>query len=222
VEILKSEKGNKEWEHVGKTVIDIKIDKKLVGQIGMSDIIKDGVSKTIDDFKDQEIQVIMMTGDKMKSANFVAKQAKLNNVMSDMTPERKANEIKYMREMMGRNIVMVGDGINDAPALVQADVGIAMSNGSDIAIESAQITILKGDIGKVYKSWKLSKSTLKTIKEPSSILLCIFVSKIMLEFFVKFFEVSSVFSIVSAVTEVLISVSSNWFIVIFLFLFNMI
>ncbi len=165
VEILKSEKGNKEWEHVGKTVIDIKIDKKLVGQIGISDTVKDGVSKTIDDFIDQEIQVIMMTGDKMRAANFMARQAKLHNVMSDMTPERKASEIKYMREMMGRKIAMVGDGINDAPALVQADVGIAMSNGSDIAIESAEITILKGDISKVKKAWKLSKITLKTIKE---------------------------------------------------------
>jgi len=165
VEILKSEKGNKELEHIGKTIIDIKIDKKLVGQIGISDTIKDGASKIIEDFKDKKIQVIMMTGDSKRAAEFIAKQAKINNVWSGVTPDRKSSEIKYMREMMGRNIAMVGDGINDAPALVQADVGIAMSNGSDIAIESAQITILKGDIGKVKRVWKLSKNTLKIIKE---------------------------------------------------------
>ncbi len=165
IEVLKSEKGNKELEHAGKTVIDVKIEEKLVGQIGISDIVKDDVSKTIEDFKDQEIQVIMMTGDSRRVAEFIARQAKINNVWSGVTPDRKANEIKYMKEMMGKNIAMVGDGINDAPALVQADVGIAMSNGSDIAIESAQITILKGDIEKVYKAWKLSKITLKTIKE---------------------------------------------------------
>jgi len=165
VEILKSEKGNKEWEHIGKTVIDIKIDNKLIGQIGISDIVKDGVSKTIEDFKNQGIQTIMMTGDNMRVASFIDKQVKIGGIMSGMTPDKKSSEIKYMRQMMGKNIAMVGDGINDAPALVQADVGIAMSNGSDIAIESAQITILKGDIGKVYKAWRLSKSTLKTIKE---------------------------------------------------------
>lgn len=165
IEVLKSEKGNKELEHVGKTVIDIKINNKLVGQIGISDILKENIAEAIEDFKNEGIEVIMMTGDSRRVADFIARQAKINNVMSGVTPDRKANEIKYMKEMMGKNIAMVGDGINDAPALVQADVGIAMSNGSDIAIESAQITILKGDIGKVYKAWKLSKLTLKIIKE---------------------------------------------------------
>lgn len=165
VEILKSDKGNKEMEHTGKTVIDIKIGGKLVGQIGISDTVKENVAAIIKDFENKGIRVIMMTGDKMRTANFIAKQAKIGNIMSDMTPERKASEVKYMKEMMGAKVAMVGDGINDAPALVQADVGIAMSNGSDIAIESAEITILKGDIGKVKKAWGLSKNTLKTIKE---------------------------------------------------------
>jgi Cu2+-exporting ATPase/Cu+-exporting ATPase len=165
IEILKSVKGNKMMEHVGKTVIDIKIGGKLVGQIGISDTVKDNVAKIIEDFESKGIKVIMMTGDKMRTANFVAKQAKIENIMSDMTPEKKASEVKYMKDMMGAKVAMVGDGINDAPALVSADVGIAMSNGSDIAIESAEITILKGDLSKVKKAWILSKNTLKTIKE---------------------------------------------------------
>lgn len=165
VEILKSEKGNKEMEHAGKTVIDIKIEGKLAGQFGISDTVKENVAKIIEDFESKGIKVIMMTGDKMRTANFIAKQAKIGNIMSDMTPEKKASEVKYMKEMMGAKVAMVGDGINDAPALVSADVGLAMSNGSDIAIESAEITILKGDLGKVKKAWGLSKNTLKTIKE---------------------------------------------------------
>lgn len=165
VEILKSENGNKEMEHAGKTVIDIKIGGKLAGQFGVSDTVKENVAPIIEDFESKGIKVIMMTGDKMRTANFIAKQAKIGNIMSDMTPEKKASEVKYMKEMMGAKVAMVGDGINDAPALVSADVGLAMSNGSDIAIESAEITILKGDIGKVKKAWGLSKNTLKTIKE---------------------------------------------------------
>ncbi len=164
VEILKSEKGNRELEHVGKTVIDIKIDKKKVGQIGVSDIIKDNVSKIIQDFKDKEIQVIMMTGDNKQAAEFIANQVGIKKIIANVLPSEKSQKIKELQNL-NKNVAMVGDGINDAPALVQADVGIAMSNGSDIAIESAQITILKGDIGKVKRVWKLSKNTLKIIKE---------------------------------------------------------
>ena len=165
VEILKSDKGNKEMEMAGKTVIDIKIGGKLVGQIGISDTVKENVGTIIKDFENKGIKVIMMTGDKKQTADFIAKKANINQVKADMTPEKKAREVKDLREKTGVKVAMVGDGINDAPALVSADVGLAMSNGSDIAIESAEITILKGDISKVKKAWVLSKNTLKTIKE---------------------------------------------------------
>lgn len=153
-----------QWSKEGKTVVIVEIDGKLVGKIGMSDTLKENVGENIKKIEEEKIEVLMLTGDNKQAAEFVAKQAGINEVIANVLPGEKSQKIKEL-QTLGKNIAMVGDGINDAPALVQADVGIAMSNGSDIAIESAQITILKGDIGKVYKSWKLSKSTLKTIKE---------------------------------------------------------
>jgi len=165
VEILKSEKGNKMLEHVGKTVVDIKMMGKLVGQIGISDSLKDGVVQTIEDLIKKGIKVVMITGDSMRAANFIAKQAKINNVIAGVMPDKKAKEIKYMQEMMGLKVAMVGDGINDAPALVQADVGIAMATGTDIAIESAGITLLHGDIYKVSQAINLARATMQTIRQ---------------------------------------------------------
>jgi Cu2+-exporting ATPase/Cu+-exporting ATPase len=153
-----------QWSKEGKTVVVIEIDGKLVGKIGMSDTLKENIKENIEKMEREKIQVLMLTGDNKQAAEFIAKQAGINEVIANVLPGEKSQKIREL-QILGKNIAMVGDGINDAPALVQADVGIAMSNGSDIAIESAQITILKGDIGKVYKTWKLSKSTLKTIKE---------------------------------------------------------
>jgi P-type Cu+ transporter len=152
------------WSKEGKTVVVVEIDGKEVGKIGMSDTLKENISENIEKIEREKIEVLMLTGDNKQAAEFIAKQAGINEVIANVLPSEKSQKIKEL-QILGKNVAMVGDGINDAPALVQADVGIAMSNGSDIAIESAQITILKGDIGKVYKAWKLSKITLKTIKE---------------------------------------------------------
>jgi P-type Cu+ transporter len=152
------------WSKEGKTVVVVEIDGKKVGKIGMSDTLKENISENIEKIEREKIEVLMLTGDNKQAAEFIAKQAGINEVIANVLPGEKSQKIKEL-QILGKNVAMVGDGINDAPALVQAEVGIAMSNGSDIAIESAQITILKGDISKVYKAWKLSKITLKTIKE---------------------------------------------------------
>lgn len=153
-----------QWSKEGKTVVVVEIDGKLVGKIGMSDTLKENIKENIEKMEREKIEVLMLTGDNKQAAEFIAKQAGINELIANVLPSEKSQKIKEL-QILGKNVAMVGDGINDAPALVQADIGIAMSNGSDIAIESAQITILKGDIGKVYRSWKLSKITLKTVKE---------------------------------------------------------
>lgn len=161
--IHKSEAGD-ELSEQGKTVVIVEIDKKMVGKIGLSDTIKDEAIEAIKKIKQQKIEVIMMTGDNQKAAEFIGRQVGIEKIMAGVIPQEKAQKIKELQSL-GKKVAMVGDGINDAPALVQAEVGIAMSTGSDIAIESAGITILKGDIRKVFKTINLAKATIKTVKE---------------------------------------------------------
>ena len=148
----------------GKTVVIVEIDKKVVGKIGMSDTVKDEAIEAVKNLKLQNIEVVMLTGDNQRSAEFIGRQVGIDNIIAGVLPHQKAEKIKELQET-GKKVVMVGDGINDAPALVQADVGIAMSNGSDIAIESAEITILKGDIQKIYKTINLARATIRTVKQ---------------------------------------------------------
>jgi len=148
----------------GKTVVIVKIDNKIVGEIGLSDTIKDEAIEAIKKIKQQKIEVIMLTGDNQKAAEFISRQVGIDNIIAGVLPQQKAQKIKELQEM-DKKVAMVGDGINDAPALVQADVGIAMSTGSDVAIESAGITILKGDINKIFKTINLAKMTIRTVKE---------------------------------------------------------
>jgi P-type Cu+ transporter len=164
IEVLKSKKKNKSLEKQGKTVVDIKIEGKLVGQIAMSDTIKDEAIMAVESLHKKGIKVIMMTGDSIRAANFIAKQVKIDEVIAGVMPGQKAEKVAELQEN-GLKVAMVGDGINDAPALVQAEVGIAMATGSDIAIESAGITILGGDIQKVSQAIGLAKATMKTVKE---------------------------------------------------------
>jgi len=156
--------GDDELINQGKTVVVIEIDKKIVGKIAMSDTIKDEAIEAIKKIHQQGIKVIMLTGDNQKSAEFIAKLVGIDNVIAGVLPQEKAFKIKEL-QAQGKKVAMAGDGINDAPALVQADVGLAMSTGTDIAIESAGITLLHGDIKKIYQTINLARSTMKTIKQ---------------------------------------------------------
>lgn len=148
----------------GKTPVFLSDEKKLIAIIGIADTIKENARETIKSLHSLGLKVIMMTGDNEKTARFIASQIGIDKVIAQVLPQDKANKIKELQSK-GMKVAMVGDGINDAPALAQADVGIAMSTGTDVAIESASITLLKGDFSKVLQAIKLSKFTLNAIKQ---------------------------------------------------------
>ncbi|PQJ82892.1 heavy metal translocating P-type ATPase [Polaribacter glomeratus] len=152
-----------EQEH-GKTVSYITVDNEAVGYVTIFDAIKATSLKAIKELQDNGVEVIMLTGDNKNTAKSVAEQLNLKHYKAECLPEDKLNEIKKLQEE-GRVVAMAGDGINDAPALAQADVGIAMGTGTDVAIESASITLVKGDLLGIVKAKKLSHGVVKNIKQ---------------------------------------------------------
>ena len=148
----------------GKTVVVVEIDNKKIGLIALSDTIKDTAKEAISKLHKKGIKVIMLTGDNRLAAEYIAKQVNIDDVFAEVLPSEKTGKIKSLQDE-GRIVAMAGDGINDAPALTQANVGIAMATGSDIAIESAGIALLHGDINKISQAIDLSKSTMRTIKQ---------------------------------------------------------
>ena len=154
----------KKMEQEGKTVVVVKKGETSIGVIALSDTIKDGVTETIKRLHNQKIKTVMLTGDNARAAAFIAREAGIDEVIAEVLPQDKAAKIKSLQER-GAKVAMVGDGVNDAPALVQADVGIAMATGTDVAIESAGITLLQGDIRKLADAISLAKATMRTVKQ---------------------------------------------------------
>ena len=148
----------------GKTVPFLAINGLAVGYIVISDAIKKTSKKAINELQERGIDVIMLTGDNIDTARAVAKQLKLKDFKAGMLPVDKLNVINNLQSK-GRQVAMAGDGINDAPALAKSDVGIAMGTGTDVAIESAGITLVKGDLHGIVKAHKLSKAVMKNIKQ---------------------------------------------------------
>ena len=148
----------------GKTVVIVEVDNNKIGLIALSDTIKDNVKEAISKLHKKGIKVIILTGDNHLAATYIAKQVNIDSVFSEVLPSEKTDKIKSLQDE-GRIVAMAGDGINDAPALTQANVGIAMATGSDIAIESSDIALLHGDINKISQAIDLSKSTMRTIKQ---------------------------------------------------------
>jgi len=148
----------------GKTTIFISADSKPVGIIALADTLKDNTKKYLNNLQNLGLEVIMLTGDNKNTAKTIKKKAGIERVLSEILPQNKAEEIKRIQSE-GKIVAMVGDGINDAPALVQADVGIAVGTGTDIAIESSSITLTRGDIEGVLKSIILSRNTIRVIKQ---------------------------------------------------------
>ncbi len=148
----------------GKTVVVIEIDGAKAGYVALSDSIKDEAKEAVNKLHKKGIKVIMLTGDNHLAAKYIAKQVDIDDVISEVLPNEKSGKIKELQSQ-GDIVAMAGDGINDAPALVQANVGIAMATGTDIAIESAGIALLNGDIYKISQAIELSKETMKTIKQ---------------------------------------------------------
>jgi len=148
----------------GKTVSYISVDGKIAGYITITDKIKDTSKAAIKTLLESGIEVIMLTGDNASTAKAVADELNLSGYKAEYLPEDKLNEIKKL-QAEGKRVAMAGDGINDAPALAQADVGIGMGTGTDVAIESAAITLVKGDLNGIAKAKKLSKAVMKNIKQ---------------------------------------------------------
>lgn len=153
-----------EFESEGKTTVILAVDKVNVAIISLLDSLKSNAKETIAKLKKEGIKTIMLTGDNMSTANYIGGLSGVDEVMSEVMPHDKQHKIKDLQSA-GRKVAMVGDGVNDAPALTQADVGIAMSTGTDVAIESAGMTLLRGDIEKLLVAINLSKNTIKTVKQ---------------------------------------------------------
>lgn len=148
----------------GKTPMYVSIDGELKAIIAVADVVKESSKKAINTLHEMGIKVAMITGDNQKTAEAIAKQVGIDMVLAEVLPEDKANEVKKLQKEQ-KKVAMVGDGINDAPALAQADVGIAIGSGTDVAIESADIVLMRSDLMDVISAIKLSKSTIKNIKE---------------------------------------------------------
>jgi len=151
-------------ENEGKTAMLIGVDKEAIGIVAVADTLKEHSKEAVDRLHKMGIEVVMITGDNKRTASAIAKQVGIDRVLAEVLPEDKANEIKKL-QAEGKVVAMVGDGINDAPALTQSDVGIAMGAGTDVAMESAGIVLIKNNLLDVVASIRLSKLTMNKIKQ---------------------------------------------------------
>jgi Cu+-exporting ATPase len=151
-------------QKLGKTVSYISVDNSVMGYVTITDAIKATSVAAIKELMRQGVEVIMLTGDNKNTAKAVADELQLTSFIAGCLPEDKLKEIKRLQKE-GKVVAMAGDGINDAPALAQADIGIAMGTGTDVAIESAKITLVKGDLQGIVKAKKLSHAVMKNIRQ---------------------------------------------------------
>lgn len=154
------------YEGEGKTAMLVAVNGKAAGVVGVADTVKDTSAEAIRALKKMGIQTIMITGDNRQTAEAIARQVSISpdNVLAEVLPQDKAREVNRLKEQ-GKVVGMVGDGINDAPALATADVGFAIGTGTDVAMEAADITLMKGDLRGIVASIKLSRATMKNIKQ---------------------------------------------------------
>lgn len=151
-------------EAEGKTVVAVYIEDKLVGLIAVADTLREDAKHTIDEIKQMNKEVILISGDNERTANAIANKLGINNVLAQVMPETKAQEVKKLQDQ-GKKVAMIGDGINDAPALTQADVGIAMSSGTDVAMSSGHVILMKSDLYHVLSAFKIGQYSFKKIKQ---------------------------------------------------------
>ena len=157
------QEANHLWE-MGKTLMFLGLDKEVVAIIALADTVKPNADEALTELHGMGIEVVMLTGDNRRTAEAIAREVGIDRVLADVLPEHKAQEVKRLQDE-GKVVAMVGDGINDAPALARADVGIAIGTGTDVAMETADITLISGDLNGIVTAVSLSKRTMRTIKQ---------------------------------------------------------
>jgi Cu+-exporting ATPase len=151
-------------EHLGKTVIWIAVDQKVQGIMGIADSLKPSSADTVRMLQKLGLEVVMLTGDNRPTAEVIAREVGIARVFAEVRPEQKASTISEL-QASGKIVAMVGDGINDAPALAQADVGIAIGTGTDVAIAASDITLISGDLQGIITAIQLSRATMRNIRQ---------------------------------------------------------
>ena len=151
-------------ETEGKTVMMLSVDGKLAGLIAVADTVKESAKEGVNTLRQMGIEVVMITGDNQRTARAIAKKVGITRILSEVLPDQKEAEVRKI-QAEGKKVAMVGDGINDAPALAAADIGIAMGTGTDVAIEAADMTLINKDMRSIASALALSKNTMRTIKQ---------------------------------------------------------
>jgi Cu+-exporting ATPase len=164
LEISSFDRKMRKLEEAGKTVMILATKSSVIGLIGVADTIKDTSARAVANLKKMGLAVYMITGDNERTARAIAKQAGIENVLAEVLPEHKAEEVKKL-QATGIKVAMVGDGINDAPALAQADLGVALSSGTDVAMETGGVVLMKNDLNDVVTAIKLSRETLGKVRQ---------------------------------------------------------
>lgn len=166
IDIEEVSKSMEELEREGKTAMLIAINKEYAGIVAVADTVKDTSKAAIARLKKMGLDVVMITGDNTQTAQAIAKQVGIDHVIAEVLPEGKAEEVKKL-QAQGKKVAMVGDGINDAPALATADIGMAIGTGTDVAMEAADITLIRGDLNSIADAIFMSKMTIRNIKQKS-------------------------------------------------------
>ena len=160
---IPNEQDEIELSESGNSILFVSKNKKLIALIGVKDIIRENVKNTIQELKGRNINILMLTGDNEKTARAIANEVGIEAVVANVKPQEKAEKIKELKQ--NGLIMMCGDGINDSVSLVTADIGVSISNGTDIAIDSANVVLMNDNIGKVNDLLKISRITIRNIKQ---------------------------------------------------------
>jgi Cu+-exporting ATPase len=164
VDIEATERQSEKLRQSGQTVMFVGVDGKLAGLVGVADPIKSSTPEAIEQLHAEGLRVVMLTGDSETTARAVAEQLGIDEVIAGVLPDQKAQEVASLQHA-GHAVAMAGDGINDAPALAQAHVGIAMGTGTDVAMETAGVTLVKGDLRGIVRARRLSRKTMANIRQ---------------------------------------------------------